>query len=86
MSADFVGVAVIVLRPMMLHNKRHEVGEVLHLVPADAAAAVGSGRAKLKDPTDRARCDAALDTENRRVMAACGRVPAEPMRWQFGGR
>lgn len=86
MGADFVGVCVIVTSPMMMHGKSIPAGDVLRLTPAEAAAAVASGRAKLKDPADRARCDAALETENRRVMAACGRAPAEPLRWQFGGR
>lgn len=84
MAADFVGVCVVVTRPMMMHGKAHAAGEVLRLAPADAAAAVGSGRARLQNPGDRAVCDDALRTEQARVMASCGRPPAELLR--FGGR
>jgi hypothetical protein len=85
MGADFVStVAVVVTSPMRLHNRSHSRGDVLHLSPAEAAAAVGSGRAKLKDPADRAKCDDALRTERDRTLAACGRVPQELLR--FGGR
>lgn len=87
MAADFVStVAIVVTSSLRMHGKSIARGEVLHLSPADAAAAVGSGRARLKDPTDRAKCDAALVSERNRVLAACGRAPQEPLRFKFGGR
>jgi hypothetical protein len=84
MGADFVSIPVVVTRGLWLAGKQHAIGEVLRLTPGEAAAAVASGRARLEDPADRARCDAALKSENDRVFALCGRVPQDLLR--FGGR
>lgn len=85
MGADFVSVCVVVTSPMRLHGKTIARGEVLRLAPADAAACVASGRARLQNAGDRAVCDDALRTEQARVMALCGRLPADPLRWRMGG-
>ena len=79
---DLSSVAVVVVSPLRLHGKAYSRGDVLHLAPAEAAACVGSGRGKLKDPADRRRCDEALRSERDRVLALCGRGPPEPLRFR----
>ena len=61
-------IKVICTRPMMMHGQRIETGTVLALDPHEAAAAVASGRANLQDPADR-------------VLASCGRIPGELLRF-----
>jgi orotidine-5'-phosphate decarboxylase len=74
-------IKVVCTRPMMMHGARVEAGAVLALAPPEAADAIGSGRAVLQNPTDRAAVDAAIRTERDRTLAKCGRVPGELLRF-----
>ncbi len=73
-------IKVVCTRPMMMHGARVEAGTVLALDPRDAAAALGSGRATLQSPTDRAAVDAAVVAERDRVLVKLGRGPREVLR------
>jgi hypothetical protein len=75
------GITVIVVRHMWHAGRQHSPGDELRVLPAEAAAAVGSGRAKLQNPEDRAAVDAALRSERDRTLARCGRIPGEPLRF-----
>ena len=77
------GITVIVVRHMWHAGRQHSPGDELRVLPAEAAAAVGSGRAKLQDPADRATCDAALKTAQDKLLASCGRGPSQPLRFRF---
>ncbi len=74
-------IKVVCTRPMMMHGARVEAGAMLALAPLEAADAIGSGRAVLQNPTDRAAVDAAIRTERDRTLASCGRVPGELLRF-----
>ncbi len=79
-----MSIAVIIVASLRLAGKTIERGTTIKLNPASAAAVVASGRGKLQDPADRAVIDEYWQAENDRTLAACGRLPAEPMRMMRG--
>ena len=82
-GADTVEFTVIVIAGLRLAGRNIEKGAVVKLAAADAAAVVASGRGKLQDPAARGALDAHIIAERDRVLASCGRVPGDPLR--FGG-
>jgi hypothetical protein len=77
-------VKVRVVRPLLMHGQRREIGDILNLAAAEAAIALETGRGALLDPADASELQAARRAEVADQMRKHGRqmVPPGDGPWQ----